>query len=123
MDNKLTLIYDGDCILCQKTAMAMRLQKTVGQLILINARENDPKVSQVKKLGFDLNQGIVVEYQQHYYHGAQALHLLALLSTGSGVFNRSMALVFRFRVLTRLLYPLLKLVRRVLLKSRGLKGL
>ena len=53
------------------------------------------------------------------HHGADALHVLALLGTRSGVFNRAMAAVFRHRRLTRRLYPLLKAGRRVLLTLAG----
>ena len=42
------------------------------------------------------------------YHGDACIHMLALLSTPSGAFNRINAAVFRSERASRLLYPILR---------------
>lgn len=98
------LIYDGECLLCRQSAKALRLKKTVGQLTIINARTEHPLVNEVMKKGYDLNEGIIVKYNEQFYYGTDAIHMLALLSSPVGIFNRLNAYLFKYKLLTKLLY-------------------
>ncbi len=53
------------------------------------------------------------------YHGSDAVHVLAGLSTEAGWFNKLNSAVFSSRMASRLLYPFLKLGRRITLFARG----
>lgn len=44
----LYLIYDGDCLLCHRTAYAIRLRASVKRWELINARDAHPLVEMLK---------------------------------------------------------------------------
>ena len=114
----IELIYDDDCYLCRNSADALRLKKTVGPLRTINACTQDPLVQEAMNLGYDLNEGILVRYQDHFYYGHEALHLLALLSSSSDRLNSLNALLFRYKTSTRIIYPLMKLVRKALFLIR-----
>lgn len=113
------LVYDSDCPFCTRFVRHMRLRDSVGPLAIINGRSRGPEVDEVCRLGFDLDQGMVLKLHGTFYHCAASVHVMALLSTRSGLFNRSLYLVFRSRVLARLLYPVLRAGRNLTLFLLG----
>ena len=115
----IRVIYDGDCPVCTQYVQYMRLKESVGTVSLLNAREHPEVVEQLLVAGFNLDDGFVGEYAGKTYYGPDCLHLLALLSTNSGCFNRINALIFRNPTATRLLYPILRLGRNTLLRILG----
>lgn len=109
------LVYDGQCPFCTRYVRWMRLQDTVGELRLIDARGDDPVVDEVRALGFDLDQGMVLRLERQWYHGAEALRVLAMLSSPVGIFNRLNHHLFSGRWRARSWYPLLRGLRRLAL--------
>lgn len=69
--------------------------------------------------GLDPDNGIIVIYNDQYYFGADAVHFLALLNTSTLMFNRITATLGRSRLFTKMGYPIVKLIRRLLLKLKG----
>ena len=117
--NRLYLIYDGDCIMCRSCARAIKLKQSVGQFTTINARVHHPIVDTVNKRGYDLNTGVVVIYKQQYYHGKDAVNMLALLSSRVNWFNKLAAVIFKYKPMTRILYPVFRAVRNCILWLRN----
>jgi len=115
----VTIVYDGECPFCSRYIGLLRLRDAVGPVRLIDARSHDPAVARLQQAGFDLNEGMVVEYAGRIHHGADGLNLLALLSTGSGTFNRLNAAAFRSTTASKLLYPALRLGRNLTLRALG----
>lgn len=62
---------------------------------------------------------MVLKLGGRYYHGADCIHALALLSSSSGLFNRINAKVFRSPQLSRVLYPVLRAGRNTVLRLLG----
>jgi hypothetical protein len=91
----------------------------VGPITLVNAREHAALVAEVRRLGFDVDTGMVLKLDGNYYHGADCIHALALLTTRSGGFNRLNSLVFRSAKLSKLLYPVLRTGRNLTLRLLG----
>lgn len=118
-DGPSLIIYDGDCVFCQNYVRFMRLRKTVGPVELIDARSGDPRVDRYWRDGFDLNEGMLFVHRGRVHHGAEAVRILADLSSPDGAWNRLNALVFSSPTTAALLYPLLKLGRRATLLARG----
>ena len=116
------IIYDGDCIFCQNYARLVRLRDAVGKVELVDARSDDPRVKRYWRDGYDLNEGMLFVYRGRVYHGSDAVHVLAGLSSRSSWFNRLNGRIFSSRAASTVLYPLLKLGRRLTLIARG-KGL
>lgn len=113
------IIYDGDCIYCQNYVRLVRLRDAVGPVELIDARSGDSRVKTYWDRGFDLDEGMLFVYKGVVHHGAEALNVMAALSSRSSVANRLNALAFSNRTVARLSYPLLKLGRRLTLLARG----
>jgi len=72
-------------------------------------------------MGLDLDEGLVLKIGNHYFHGADAINRLALMSTGAGLFNRLNYFIFRSACLSAILYPLLRTGRNILLYLLGRK--
>ncbi|MCE3247451.1 MAG: hypothetical protein K0R41_1276 [Geminicoccaceae bacterium] len=113
------LVYDGDCPFCSRYVQYLRLRQAAGPVTLVNAREGGPLVAEMQRAGLDLDEGMVLKLGGRYYHGADCIHALALLSSGSGLFNRINAEVFRSPQLSRVLYPVLRAGRNSVLRLLG----
>jgi len=116
------VVYDGECIFCRNVARLIRLRDSVGPVELVDARSADPRVLAYQRQGYDLNQGMLFVWQDHVYHGAAAMQMLAALTTPVSWCNRLAAALLSRRAAARLLYPVLNGGRMLLLMLRG-KGL
>lgn len=115
------LIYDGECPICGYAAKVTKLRESVGKLEIINARESHLLVTEAKKQGYDLDKGIVVKYQDKSYYGKDAMHLLAMLGSPVGWFNRMNVFLFKSKILSAIFYPIFKFIRRCLLLVLGVQ--
>lgn len=112
----ITVIYDGECPFCASYVAMMRLREAAGRVDLVNARDADPRVREVRAAGYDLDEGMVVLWKGKIHHGDGAVHLLATLSgEGGGPFNRIQRRVFRDPRRATRLYPILAAGRRLFL--------
>ncbi|MCG5478509.1 MAG: DUF393 domain-containing protein [Ensifer alkalisoli] len=113
------IVYDGDCVFCQNYVRYVRLRDTVGPVELIDARSGDPRVAAFQHAGYDLNEGMLFAFDDRVYHGDEAVNLLAILSSPSSLFGWLNRAILSSRLAARLIYPALKLGRRITLRLRG----
>tara|TARA_R110002033_G_scaffold29181_2_gene65610 strand:+ start:22976 stop:23383 length:408 start_codon:yes stop_codon:yes gene_type:complete len=118
-DKQILLIYDKECPACHFYCQIVRIRQSVGELVLIDARDNPEVMVEVNAKGLDIDQGMVLKMDGQLYYGADAIHLLALLSGQSGVFNRLNYWLFSSKKVAAILYPVLRSCRNVLLKILG----
>ncbi len=116
---KSLIIYDGDCIFCQNYVRFLRLRKAVGDVELIDARSGDERVRHYWQAGYDLNEGMLFVHRGSVFYGAEAVHVLATLTGSQDWLNRLNGKLFSNAGVARLLYPALKLGRRLTLYARG----
>jgi predicted DCC family thiol-disulfide oxidoreductase YuxK len=114
------LVYDGDCPICKPTANALKIRAAVGELILVNAREPHPILEELKQAGLDLDEGMVLKMDNTLYQGAAAQQVLAMIGTNQDWFNRINVALFRSPFVAKLIYPLLRNLRLVILKVKGI---
>ena len=115
----IVLVYDGECPVCSAYCKALALRQLDAGFQVVNAREPHPIVREINRLGLDMDEGFVLTIDGDYYHGADAIHRLALITTSAGTFNRINYYIFRSRFLSRLLYPALRMGRNTLLILLG----
>jgi predicted DCC family thiol-disulfide oxidoreductase YuxK len=115
----ILLVYDKQCPACDYYCNLVRIRESVGRLVLVDARDGGPIMDEITAAGLDIDQGMVLKIGGTLHYGADAIHALALLGTRSGVFNRVAYWSFRYRPLARVLYPLLRACRNLLLKFLG----
>jgi hypothetical protein len=114
---EILLVYDKECPVCDAYCRVVRIRESVGELRLMNARENTAVMGDITRQGLDIDQGMVLKVDGVLYYGADAIHALSLMSSASGAFNRINHWIFRSKSRSRLLYPLLRSGRNVLLKA------
>lgn len=119
--DRVWLVYDGECPMCNNYAQYLRLRQAVGEFVLVDARGGGPIVEEVRRLPHDLNDGMVVKIGDRHYVGHEALHVLALLAADRGAFSKFNRLAFSSPLISRFTYPLMKAGRWVLLKLKGVE--
>ena len=117
-DTHIRIVYDGDCPFCQAYVKMLRL-KAQYSVELINARDDHPLVIDITKAGLDLDEGMVVELDGQFYHGDNAMHIMVLMTTDSGVLRRLTKWTFKSKWRSQHLYPILRGGRNLTLKLRG----
>lgn len=113
------LVYDRQCPLCEAYCRRVSVDGRLGELRIVDARAPSAIRDRITSAGLDIDQGMVLEQQGVLYYGSEAIHRLALLSGRGDPFNRLTHLVFRSRRRSRALYPLLRMLRNLLLKLLG----
>ena len=112
------LIYDGACIFCDAYVRLLSLREAVGPVELIDARSGDPRLRAYESAGYDLNEGMLFEYNGTVYFGADAINVLATLSTPGKTFNRINGALLSKRHVAQFFYPIFKFCRTITLKLR-----
>lgn len=116
MPEPIVLIYDKDCPACNAYCQLVRIRQSVGELTLINAREDSAILRELTAQGLDIDQGMVLKMGDKLYYGSDAIYMLSLLSSRSGLFNRLNYHLFKSRKVANWLYPVLRACRNILLK-------
>jgi len=115
-DEETVLIYDGECPLCTAYSQFVRIRESIGDLKLVDARKNIEVINEITSQGLDIDQGMVLKMGDQLYCGSDAINALALISSRCGVFNRLNYWIFKSKTASRLLYPILRFFRNLLLK-------
>ncbi|TMP84017.1 hypothetical protein CWB73_00705 [Pseudoalteromonas phenolica] len=116
---EILLVYDKDCPACDNYCQVVRIRESIGELKIINAREDSEVLEEVTQLGLDIDQGMVLKMGGVIYYGADAIHALALISSRSGLFNKLNYWLFKSKRVSAVLYPVLRFFRNLLLKMLG----
>jgi predicted DCC family thiol-disulfide oxidoreductase YuxK len=117
------LVYDGECPICSAYSKALAIRQLDSRFEIVNARHYHPILDNINELGLNLDEGFVLKIENDYFHGADAINRLALISTRVGLFNRLNYLIFKSAYLSRILYPFLRIGRSILLYVLGIKKL
>ncbi len=113
---EILLVYDRECPACNNYCQVIRIREDVGELKIVDARENSEVRDEITEMGLDIDQGMVLKMGEQIYYGADAIHTLALISSKSGIFNRANYWIFKSKSLSAILYPILRTCRNLLLK-------
>lgn len=119
----LTVYYDGDCPFCDRYVRYLRLREAAAEVVLVDLRQDGDRKRELEAMGFDLDQGMVVDLNGKLTGGGDAINTLSLLSTPSSLFNRINKLLFSSRLASVGLYPLLRAGRWLTLFVLGRQGL
>lgn len=114
--NEILLVYDKECPACNMYCNIVKIREDVGELKIIDAREDSQVRDEITRLGWDIDQGMIVKTGDKLYYGDEAIHVLALMGSRSGVFNRLNYWIFKSPKRSAVLYPILKACRGLLLK-------
>lgn len=113
---KIVLVYDRECPFCEFYCQLVQIEKSLGQLEIVNARDDSDVMQRITAKGLDIDQGMVLEIGDQLYYGADAIHTLALMSSRSGLFNRQNYGIFSSAQTSQIFYPALRAMRNLALK-------
>ncbi|MFT7214509.1 MAG: putative DCC family thiol-disulfide oxidoreductase YuxK [Granulosicoccus sp.] len=116
---KILLVYDRECPTCNAYCQVVKIRESVGDLQIVDARENSAVMNEITAQGLDIDQGMVLKMGGQFYYGSDAIHTLALIGSRSGVFNRLNYRIFKSETASSILYPFLRFCRNLLLKILG----
>jgi len=116
----IQIVYDGECPVCSAYIRLLRL-RALGEVELINARDDHALVRTLKASKVDLDEGMAVKIGEELYLGDQAIQRLALMTGPSTAFNRVNFWVFKSSTRSKSLYPILRAGRKLLLTLLGRK--
>jgi predicted DCC family thiol-disulfide oxidoreductase YuxK len=116
---KILLVYDKECPACNNYCQIVRIKENIGELVLVDARNETDVLKEITEKGWDIDQGMVLKMGEELYYGTNAIHALALISSRSGVFNRINFWVFKSNTISKWIYPILRFFRNLLLKILG----
>lgn len=111
MRDKILLVYDKECPACHYYCQLIRIEEHIGELILVDAREDSSVMTEVTERGWDIDQGMVLKIKDNLYYGADAIHMLSLLGSKAGWFNRLNYYLFKSKSGSAIIYPVLKIGR------------
>jgi len=116
---EILLVYDRECPACNAYCQVVQIRKSVGDLKIVDARENSAVLNEITSAGLDIDQGMVLKMGNQLYYGPDAINMLALIGSRSGVFNRLNYWMFKSKIASKILYPVFRACRNTLLKLLG----
>ena len=116
---EILLVYDRQCPACNAYCQVVNIRKSVGNLRIVDARENSEVMEEITAQGLDIDQGMVLKMGGQLYYGADAINALALIGSRSGIFNRINYWMFKSKTASSIFYPILRFFRNLLLKILG----
>jgi predicted DCC family thiol-disulfide oxidoreductase YuxK len=115
---KVTIVYDGACPFCSDYVRYQDLKASAQTVELVDARADAQALDRYAIVASDLEDGMVVIVDGVQYRGAAAVHTLSKLSRiPRNWWVATVAVASRPLVLSRVLYPVLKLGRRIALTA------
>ena len=115
-ETDVLLVYDRQCPACEFYCRHAEIDAAHGTLRRIDAREPSNVRDQITRSGLDIDQGMVLVAKGHLYYGADAIHELTRRAPSRGAFHRLSRALFGSATRARLLYPIMRTCRNVLLK-------
>lgn len=113
---KIKLFYDRDCPFCKEYSNYVELRKEY-DIQLINARDSIEEIIDFRKDGFDINNGMIVEYENKIYQGADAIKLINEFISKKKKADRLLSWFVKTAIFKSYVYPIILKIRKILLKA------
>ena len=86
-ESDILLVYDKQCPACDFYCTLARVRESVGNLVLVDAREDSAVMGEITAAGLDIVQGMVLKIGSQLYYGADAIN------KPSGRYKKSLAIL------------------------------
>jgi predicted DCC family thiol-disulfide oxidoreductase YuxK len=117
--NTIYIFYDGQCPFCKNFVEFLALKEEY-TIKLFNLRDHPKIVSYFGKMSYDVDEGMIVTVNKQIYFADEAVHIIGIMSKKNflGKVYRSL---FSNQKIAELIYPALKMGRRIVLTLLGKK--
>jgi predicted DCC family thiol-disulfide oxidoreductase YuxK len=119
----IRITYDGGCPACNLYFMFHRLGEQGVSIEFADAREHPELILEYSRLGVNLNRDFVLDIDGTIYIGSEAMRQLANFGTGPTIWSKLNSVLFRHKVIGKILYCALRLGRYALLFLLGRRQL
>ena len=113
------LLYDGECPACSSYVAFSRLRQTRPALRVLDAREHPDLVEELRRRGYEINEGMLMQLDGRILFGAEVTRMMARLGEDPGLVRGAVLKAVGDAPWSRALYPVLSAGRRLLLKVLG----
>ena len=119
--DKTIFIYDGDCQFCSYFAELKELKAGIPTFEIMNGRDNLDLLLKLKNKGFDLKDGAILIHKNEIYYGYKSIKWICSQMEPSDHLLRIMFKLMKSNRFSKLIYPVLLIVRRLLLTIKNKK--
>jgi predicted DCC family thiol-disulfide oxidoreductase YuxK len=114
------LLYDGECPACSAYVAISRLHQLYPDLDVISARDTPQLVADLRRAGYEINEGMVLSLGGRLYFGPEATRMIAVLGrTRPSAWRGALLALIGTAPWARRLYPWLNRTRLLLLRLLG----
>jgi predicted DCC family thiol-disulfide oxidoreductase YuxK len=114
------LLYDGECSACSAYVAIARLRQLYPDLRIVSARTEPDLVAELRRKGYEINDGMVLSLDGKIYYAAEATRMIAILGRDSpSRWRRASLAMIGTAPWSRPLYPWLNRGRLLLLRILG----
>lgn len=117
--NKIDIIYDGECPICQAGVKSLCDGKADITKIDKRTDKDNPVAIAAQSANLKIDEGVIIHYQDKFYQGVDALHLASKMDLGKGFVNSIGKLMFRNKTVGKFFYPFLRGTRNILVYAKG----
>ena len=118
MLKKIKLYYDKECPFCNEYSKYVELRK-IYDIEIINAREALDKLKDYKYKGFDINNGMIIEFEDNIFQGSDAIEIIDKYIVKKGIIDRFLSVFIHLPGFKSIVYPIVKIIRLIVLKLLG----
>jgi predicted DCC family thiol-disulfide oxidoreductase YuxK len=114
------LLYDGECPACSAYVAISRLRQLYPGLRIASARDEPALVAELRRAGYEINEGMVLSLGRQLHFGPEATRMIAILGRASpSKWRQALLAAIGTAPWARRLYPWLNRARQLLLKLLG----
>lgn len=77
--NEISIIYDNGCPVCSFYISISHIKEKFGKVNLIKARDNQNILNYIKSMNIDINEGMIVIFDNKLYYGSDAINIISIL--------------------------------------------
>ncbi len=118
--DEIIVYYDGECPFCQNYSEYLYLKNNYSFQIL-DARQYPEKMKEFYQMGYDINTGMILSYNNQLFVGRKAVNKIGKLSHKIRLKDKILDAILSNRYGMIILYPLIKGMRRLVLLFLGVK--
>jgi predicted DCC family thiol-disulfide oxidoreductase YuxK len=113
------VLYDGECLICRSYMAIAQLRKIRPDLQVIDARQSPAIVADMRALGHEVNDSLLVKVGSRIYAQGDATQLISELGSQHAVLRRAALWTIGGAPWSGALYPFLRGTRNALLALLG----
>ena len=122
MSKEIILIYDGLCPFCNHFAQLVNIKSSLPNLKILDGRRNLSRLTSLYKKGYDLNKGAILIHKGEILHGSDAVnYICSQIKEPNDSLLELLAIIFKSKKRSKLLFPILLIARRLVLTIKGRK--